>query len=455
MKKREAGQAFVLVLIILAIGALLIVPALRLTDTSLRGSRVVAKEVNALYAADGAQEYVLWKLLYDELGANFTYDGDNVTLQCDICGTPVDVFLIMRAVEGQGGVTLATDDVIRPTKTVDPDTVPDGSSRTYTYTIRLEQLSDNNTQGLDAVYDILPDGFNPSSSSYVAGSSYFRVDGGEWESIADPLIEVEATQYRLRWPASGNFTSPIRDFGVRQVKELKFQVTGTLPNNQVHCNWAVLKPWDTISGPQAPITVGSPAKPGVCDTDGLIAVDKYSDPEVIQPGVEADILYTIDITNQDGFTHHIEEIADYLPTGFSYTDNSTSGLTTFEPQQSLENLNGVDRWKLLWTVNEFPGGHAVSIASGETLTFSFWVTTTKDISGSYYNEVTLLSDVPVPKIFSDIGVFEGEYFTSYSWNTGTVIVPTYDSQTDAGEVLIDANMALIIGGISITSWQIY
>jgi len=454
MKKREAGQAFILVLIILAIGSLLVVPALKLTGTSLQSSRVVTREVEAMYAADGAQEYVLWKLLYDGLGDNFTYDGDNVSFQCDVCGKEVDVFLIMRAVEGGGAVTLATDDTIRPIKTVTPDTVPNNTYQVYTYTIRLEQLTDNNTQGLDAIYDILPKkGFD--ENSYVLGSSYLRVEGGEWESIGDPLIEVVQNQVRLRWPASGNFTSPIRDFEVRQVKELKFQVAGTLAKDAVHCNWVVLKPWDTISGPQAPITVGSPAKPGVCDQDGLIAVDKFSDPEIIQPGVETDIKYTINITNQDGFTHHIEEITDYLPTGFTYTDNSTSGLTTLNPQQSLESINDVDRWKLLWTIDEFPGGIALSIASGETLTLTFWAMTTKEVSGSYYNEVELLSDVPVPNIFSDIGVFEGEYFISYSWNSGAVIVPAYDSQTDADQVLIDANMALILGGIAITSWQIY
>lgn len=454
MKKREAGQAFILVLIILAIGSLLVVPALKLTGTSLKTSQVVNREVEALYAADGAQEYVLWKLLYDGLGANFTYDGDNVSFPCNVCGKEVDILLIMRAVTNEGGLVLATDDVIRPTKTVTPNTVPNDVFQTFTYTIRLEQLSDNNTRGLDVIYDILPKkGFD--ENSYVAGSSYLRVDGGEWESIGNPSYVVEAGQVRLRWPASGNFSSPIRDFGVRQVKELKFQVAGTLAKDLVHCNWAVIKPWNTISGPQAPVTVGSPAKPGICSQGGLIAVTKISDPQIIQPGVVADIKYTMNITNLDGFTHHIEEIADYLPAGFSYTDNSTSGLTTLNPQLSLEDRNGVDRWKLLWTIDEFPGGNAVSIAAGATKTLTFWAVTTKDVSGSYYNEVELLSDVPVPKIFSDIGVFEGEYFVSYSWNTGAVIVPAYDSQADADQVLIDANMALILGGIAITSWQIY
>jgi hypothetical protein len=455
MKKREVGQALILVLILLAIGTVLIVPALKLTSTSLKSSQVITRQLKALYAADGAQEYVLWKLVYDNYGAQFTYDGQTDNFTVEVCGIPVAVTVIMRAVEGKQGITLATDDVIRPTKTVSPDTVPDGTSRTYTYTIRLEQLSDNNTQGLDAIYDILPDGFDPAKAEYVPGSSKLRVDGGPWEPIDDPLIEVVATQYRLRWPASGNFTSPIRDFEVRQVKELQFQITGQLPNDRVHCNWVVLKPWDTVSGPQAPITVGNPPDPGVCDEGGLLAVNKTSNPEVIQPGVESDIEYTISITNQDGFTHQIQEIIDYLPPEFYYTDNSTSGLTTFDPQQSLETINGVERLKLRWTRDEFPGGNPVSIASGETLTLTFWARTTKDVSGSYYNEVIVIPDVPVPKIFEQIGVTAEEYYACYSWNTGAVIVPAYDSRADAEGTTIDANMALILGGISITSWQIY
>jgi hypothetical protein len=37
----------------------------------------------------------------------------------------------------------------------------------------------------------------------------------------------------------------------------------------------------------------------------------------------------------------------------------------------------------------------------------------------------------------------------------SVIGAAYDSRTNADEITIDANMALILDGISITSWQIY
>lgn len=278
--------------------------------------------------------------------------------------------------------------------------------------------------------------------------------GGPWEPLADPLIEVEATQVRLRWPASGDFTSPIRDFSLRQVKEIKFQVAAELPDNRVFCNWVVLKPWDTLSGPQAPIAVGTTVSPEVCTEDGLLTVEKVSNPEIIQPGVETDIEYTVGITNMDGETHHIQEITDYLPTGFTYI-GPTSGITTEAPQSSLENINGVDRWKLLWAGAEFSGGTAVSIASGETLNLVFWARTTKDVSGSYYNEVLLQPNKPVPKIFEEIGITEEEFNTNYSWTTGTVIVPAYDSRADTGEVCIDANIALILGGISITSYHVH
>ena len=73
--KREGGQAFILVLILLTIGALLIVPTLRLTYTSLKSSQIVGGQARALYAADAAQEYVVWKLRYDEYASLFTENG--------------------------------------------------------------------------------------------------------------------------------------------------------------------------------------------------------------------------------------------------------------------------------------------------------------------------------------------------------------------------------------------
>jgi len=480
MRKREGGQAFILVLILLAIGAMLVIPALQLTGTTLKSSQIVTRQARALYAADAAQEYVVWKLRWDNWGQDFTTENPEGYAILDCCGVSVNISVIMRAVPGKGGVILSTDDVIQPTKTVSPNTIPNDTTETVTYTIRLEQLSSNTTQGLDAIYDILPDMYD--DSEYVTGSCQMRIDGGPWlplnQAYQEPAFENPPSRWRLKWPAdydpdtgTGGFSSDnsspnyfygMRDFNVRQVKELKFQMTHEFKgadNNRVHCNWVVLKVGDTntVSGPQAPLTVGNPANPGVCDNDGLIAVDKVSDPEIIQPGVETDIEYTVNITNRDGFTNQIEEITDYLPPGFNYCPEdpedpdcpSPSGITTAHPQRSLVNVNGVDRWKLHWVFSP-----AMSIQAAETLTLTFWATATKDVSGSYYNEVIVISNVPIPTIFSDIGIIEEDYLASYSWTTGAVIVPTYDSRADAEGLVLDANMALLLESVSITSYQV-
>ena len=85
MRRRgESGQAFIMLLIILAIGTLLIVPAMNLTSTSLKSSEIVYDEVRSLYAADGAQEYVLWKLRWDGYGSQFYEDGQTVLFSTDV-----------------------------------------------------------------------------------------------------------------------------------------------------------------------------------------------------------------------------------------------------------------------------------------------------------------------------------------------------------------------------------
>ena len=471
MRKREGGQAFILVLILLAIGTALVIPALQLTGTALKSSQVVLPRVRALYAADAAQEFILWKLLWDGLGAELMQSADpnpSAHYAFDVCGAPVGVGVYMRAVAGIGGMTLAGDDVIQPTKTVQPNdgVIPNDWYGTVTYTIRLEQLSSNTTQGLDAIYDILPKTL--VTTDYQKDSSYLSVDGGPWKSIPDPSLEVEGGQVRLKWPAdydpdtsanpfssdnsSPNYFYGMRDFNVRQVKELKFDVNHEFKGedkDSVLCNWVVLKVGDvtTVSGPQAPIIVGNPARPGVCQAGGVIEVGKISDPEIIPPGVKTNIEYTISMTSWYNEVQHIEQIIDYLPPGFDYS-GPTGNLTTSEPLESLENVNGVERWKLHWD------NLHKSIAPEETLILTFSANTTKDVSGSYYNEVMVLPDISAPTIFEEIGVTDEEYFTGYSWNTGTVFVPAFDSSANSTGVTINANMSLILEGISITSWQV-
>ncbi|MDP2730875.1 MAG: hypothetical protein Q8O55_10395 [Dehalococcoidales bacterium] len=470
MRSKQAGQAFVLVLILLAIGTLITVPTLRFTSTALKNSVVPVQRTKVLYALDGAQELVLWQLKYNTYGAQFDENGESRSdLSLDACGIPVNITVIMRAVPGKGGIALATDDTIRPTKTVTASTpvpgttdhVLNGSLQIFTYIIRLEQLSSNTTQGLDAIYDILPTALG--TGNYVAGSSAIRDEGGQWDySIGDPSRPGQGSnpspsgsysgQERLRWPYSGNFPSPIRDFSVRQVKELKFQVSVTLPSNakdSILTNYVVLKVGDvtTFSGPQAYITVGDGSKLG---QEGMLTVTKASEPSIIPPQTEVDIKYTIIMNSQDTDVIKISKIIDILPPGFYYTDNSTSGsFTTNEPTKTPKEFDGVERQELAW--NFVP---QASLGSGTSANLTFWARTSKDVSGSYYNEVLLESDFNLPDIFEDVGVTASDYVSGYSWNSGSVTVPTYDSEAESEGVILDANMSLVAGGVSITSYHL-
>ena len=199
MKKGEVGQALLWVLIILAVGVSLLYPGLGLAYSSLKVNQIATQNVRSLYLAEAAQEYVVWQLSYNNLAANMNNSGDNETLQVEICGNSADVLVVLRAVETEGAIAFATKHVIKPTITVYPDEVLNNTFNEYTFDITLEQLSDNTTQGLDAIYHVLPKGFE--TDDYVVGSSYIRYGNGPWESVGDPAIEQVASQQRLLWPA--------------------------------------------------------------------------------------------------------------------------------------------------------------------------------------------------------------------------------------------------------------
>ena len=471
---KEAGQAFILVLILLGIGAVLVVPSLRLTDTILGSTKTITGHNRGLYACEAAQEQVMWMLYHGNLVTDLPSDGDSIDFTVDVCGTSVDVCVVMRAVELEGGVSLATEHTIMPTKTVDIQNVDDPGQpgRIFTYTITLDQVSIDNTNLLLAVYDILPVDFGKNFGQvYRPDSSKISDDGEDWDTIPDPSYGTAGQQMRLRWPATGNFPSDFGQFQPAEVKYLRFSVNDTLAvDDNVNCNWVVLRVGDgidpendvfTVSGPQASITVGEPDPSEGCSTVGVFEVYKCTndecEPEIIPPLQPTDLTYTIHITNMDGFTRHIERIIDYLPGGFEYT-GPTTGITDQVPTEEWippKDEYSVGRWRLTWENTQISND---SIGASEHVTLNFGATATQGISGTYYNEVLVqpqsLSDI---KIFTDIDDSLDIWDllgNIYSWNSGTVIVPAYDSEADAEGVTIDANLALEMDGVKIISWHV-
>ena len=391
IKTKEAGQAFILVLIILAIGAVLIVPALRLTNTGLQSSQIISRKNTGLYAAEAAQQKIMWMLFRGTLADNLTGDGDTVSFTVDVCGAIVNATIVMRVVESKEGIILAGEDTIMVSKTVSPSSVvpPDDYkvARLFSYEIELEQVSSNTTASLEAIYDILPSAFGKQDIIYKTGSSEISIDGGEWQPIDDPLREELSDQLRLRWPSTGSFDSSFGQFEPAQVNKLRFQILSDLKsNNIVACNWVVLKVGDryTLSGPQAPIIVGDPPSPDGCSVGGLFEAYKESYPKVIPPLVETVVTYDIHVRNMDGNTRFVTQIDDFLPPGFEYILGSTSNLTDINPYSENQTLNGVTRQHIWWDSYQLTAS-GVSVAAGANVTLTFQALAIQGISGSYYN----------------------------------------------------------------------
>jgi len=98
---RQKGQAFVLVLIALAVGSLLIVPTLDYVYTGLRAIPLGDSQLIDQYTADAAIEYGLWQLAYNvdnvtgqlsvenpSFSENVTVNGQEVTVTTEISLSP-------------------------------------------------------------------------------------------------------------------------------------------------------------------------------------------------------------------------------------------------------------------------------------------------------------------------------------------------------------------------------
>jgi len=83
--KRENGQALPIVLILLALGGLLLAPALSYASTTLKVDQIHEQKMAELYAADAGIEDVMHKIVTDdasleglEIGGIYEYTAENL-----------------------------------------------------------------------------------------------------------------------------------------------------------------------------------------------------------------------------------------------------------------------------------------------------------------------------------------------------------------------------------------
>jgi hypothetical protein len=104
LKGNEKGQAFILALILLAVGGLIIAPLLAFMGTGLMASQVYEKNMQALYTADAGVEDALWRIMNDPPAS--LPDSYQVS---DVNGMSVDVLIeevtLLYGVDvGEGGI---------------------------------------------------------------------------------------------------------------------------------------------------------------------------------------------------------------------------------------------------------------------------------------------------------------------------------------------------------------
>jgi len=431
MLKRQRGQALVLVLILLVVGALLVTPALNLAFTGLKSRMIHHTDLMEQYAADGAQEYSLWRLTDTGFTATLTV-GEEYSNYIVLNGVRAEYTIAVQAAPGAPSDAPAMGDMpkFKVTKTVSPPSAPIGVETTFTYTITLQYMYQDVT--LETL-TVIQDNLASADFEYVPGSTEGNITtGGDSIPIDDQYLKILGGG-RLKWTFD-----PIY-FSYWEERWLSFQVTATLSQG-TYCNQVYIPP-GTYTPFTASIIVGSPG----CTTCPELTVSKEVKPQVAFTGVPTPFTYTISIKNNGCVAADIANIKDALPAGLTPWLIETGGVVDgtvfdafgnppFDPQKQEEDING--RYHLDWAFSP-----AVELYAGETLTLSFQAVGALGDSGTYANEVHIV-------------VLAGVFDNTYSWPTSGIVVPQYDISSTAGGTTIKLVAVVSGGGHKIKSWQV-
>jgi hypothetical protein len=121
--KKERGQALILVLLLLGVGAVLIIPILQMTFTAVKSRQMYGQTIKADYAADAAIEYGMWRLKYETgFAASLPVGVESEPFYITLNGVEASTTVVAQAPAGQlSGQPLASraqNEVYKVTKTV-------------------------------------------------------------------------------------------------------------------------------------------------------------------------------------------------------------------------------------------------------------------------------------------------------------------------------------------------
>ncbi|MDA2954142.1 MAG: hypothetical protein O2976_05965 [Actinomycetota bacterium] len=395
------------------------VAGLHLASALAINSRVSNDILKRQYAAMGAAEYSLFRLVY-ESGYAQGLGGSTDTYQVSLNGQTVTVTTTVPPNSGTGPSLPDTDSSRRlaALKTVSPQSAAANSLTVYSYHITVENRDDQ-TERVNKIMDTLPAGF-----TYITGST-------SGVTIADPAITCCAgnSGAQLTWNL-GNLQINLLP---GQTATLDFQASAQVAQG-VYCNEVHVDPGGTktSSGPTANIVVGSPAS-NLCPQPA-VKLTKSVTPAYVSSGSTVQVTYTISVENRSAASLSIKKVTDLLPEGLTYVASTTSGtITSAEPSSSMQ--GGEQR--LIWSFSP-----DYILLPGQTATVIFAATGTLE-AGIFWNQVWI-----------DVGETA---FDVYSWPTAPVeAMRTIESQVQVNGTSTSLSWQLWLGEVShsINKWHL-
>jgi len=419
--KRQRGQALILVLIFLALGALTIVPILRLTGDILKSSQRYVQFSNEDYAANAALEYGLWRLNWEPGYARSLPMGVESEPFCvTLNGVTAWTTITPQATPGDllYGQDLMKDKVsYQAVKGVSPETANVMEPKEFTYTVNF-RCYDPDTPPLEEVTDSLARGL-----VYVAGStSWDTTDWGiaPFEPEKKWKDKPQEQYWELKWKFKDKTRLPLGAiFEYGETKSMNFRVSTAGLAEGVYGNEIDVKPGEKDLGAyQAPIIVGDPEYVQV--PRGFLDINKTVDKEVIYPNEPTTVTYTITLTNVDLVPVLVRNLIDWLPTSgiadpnspatFHYVPNSTTAtithadLTTTDVpmpdtypdaknilEQKWKDKSDQLRWELKWNLENHQDARfdPIILEPLEFVTMMFSANATLEASGVYFDEFLL------------------------------------------------------------------
>lgn len=233
----EKGQALLLVLIALTVGALFITPFLGHVSTSLIGSRIDRELRIERYSAEAGIENAIWRLKH-EVGFADTLTEANPSAEYSITvnntTVPITATKILFAYNVEEPAVLERSYV---DNSWDQSSFVAGETIIFTLTIYIYNEGPSAVH-LEEVGDLLPPGF-----SYLTNTS-------SGLTTDDPVVSEVDGKQELVWA----FTPPQPKMEALEMRTQSFQVTAT-PGGGTYYNhsWVVLGPES-----QGTISTGSP-----------------------------------------------------------------------------------------------------------------------------------------------------------------------------------------------------